>query len=117
MRFPHADRIQSPPPVLRGRVRVGVSCNDRHSTPTPALPRSTGGGGIRSRRGMTFIELMIGMAITAIVAGAIAAGTMAVSTQWNANSGTQSLQFSASQVYARVHHYVSSALYVCQVTP
>src|SRR5947209_5934506 len=48
----------SPPPVLRGRVRVGVRAADPHSsrerrprrTPTPALPRSTGGGGKRDLR-------------------------------------------------------------------
>ena|GEM_PF-2162858 len=35
----------SPPPVFRGRARVGVSWANRRSTPTPALPLSTGGGG------------------------------------------------------------------------
>ena len=35
----------SPPLVLRGRVRVGVSHADRRSTPTPTLPLSTRGGG------------------------------------------------------------------------
>ena len=35
----------SPPPVLRGRARVGVSRGARRLAPTPSLPRSTGGGG------------------------------------------------------------------------
>ena len=69
------------------------------------------------RRGLTFPELLIGMAITAIVMGAIAAGTLAVTQEWTNNDGTQLLQLQASQIYARVHHYVSSSLYICQVTP
>ena len=35
----------SPPLVLRGRARVGVSWANRRSTPTPTLPLSTRGGG------------------------------------------------------------------------
>jgi hypothetical protein len=34
----------SPPPVLRGRIRVGADFNIRR-TPTSILPRSTRGGG------------------------------------------------------------------------
>jgi Tfp pilus assembly protein PilV len=69
------------------------------------------------RAGLTFPELIIGMVITAIVLTALAAVTLAVTEQWTNNDGTETLQLQASQIATRVQHYVSSALYIVQVTP
>jgi hypothetical protein len=72
----------------------------------------------KSRRaGLTFPELVIGMVITAIVLTARAAVTLAVTEQWTDNDGTETLQLQATQIATRVRHYVSSALYIVQVTP
>jgi hypothetical protein len=48
----------SPPPVIRGRVRVGADqSNGQISTPSPALPRITGGGR-RGRLGGNTLEIL-----------------------------------------------------------
>jgi prepilin-type N-terminal cleavage/methylation domain-containing protein len=68
---------------------------------------------IRSwRRAFTFVELLIGLAITAIVMGAMAAMMTAVGTGWTDQEVGQSTQLSANQVYARVQKVLAAAKYV-----
>src|ERR1700727_907612 len=49
----------SPPLVLRGRVRVGVIAIASGQDPHPALPRSTRGGEILSRRSIIAVFLFL----------------------------------------------------------
>lgn len=63
---------------------------------------------------MTLVELLIGMALTAVVMTALAAFTMAVTQQSSRTDGDESLELQATVVYARVHHYVSGSIYILQ---
>ncbi|MGA3065312.1 MAG: prepilin-type N-terminal cleavage/methylation domain-containing protein [Tepidisphaeraceae bacterium] len=64
------------------------------------------------RGGFTFIELMIGLVITAMVLAAMAAVMTSVAEGWQAGSISQSTQMQANQIYARVQKILSGAKYV-----
>jgi prepilin-type N-terminal cleavage/methylation domain-containing protein len=63
-------------------------------------------------RGFTFIELMIGMVITAMVLAAMAAVMDSVAQGWQAGSVSQSTQMPANQIYNRVQKILSGAKFV-----
>jgi len=65
---------------------------------------------------MTMAELLIGLAITATVMMALCAAALAITTQWYKNDGTQALEIQGNQIYNRFNHYVSTSLYICQLT-
>src|SRR5580704_10727781 len=67
------------------------------------------------RRGFTLVELMLGLAITALVMAALAAFVGAVGQGWEGSDGTQDAALEARQAYVRVQNQLSSALYVGQV--
>jgi type II secretory pathway component PulJ len=66
----------------------------------------------RRVRAFTFIELMIGLVITAMVMAAMAAVMTSVAEGWQAGSVSQSTQMQANQIYTRVQKILSSAKYV-----
>jgi hypothetical protein len=78
--------------------------------------RTTAVPGARRRRGFTFVELCLGMIVTAMIMGAVAGIMTAVGEGWSQGQSTQSIQLQANQVFARVQKILSSAKYVGQVT-
>jgi type II secretory pathway component PulJ len=64
------------------------------------------------RRGMTFVELMIGLMITAMVGGAAAALMGAVSASWQATQAAQSLQITSRQSAQTVERLIKTARFV-----
>jgi len=67
---------------------------------------------LKFRRGLTMIELLIGLVITGLVMAALASITFAVAQGWTASDGTQNLQIQSQQVYTRVRYNLASALYI-----
>ena len=63
-------------------------------------------------RGFTFIELMIGLIITAMIMAAMAAVLTGVAEGWQAGNVSQSTQMQANQIYTRVQKLLSGAKYV-----
>jgi hypothetical protein len=61
--------------------------------------------------------LLIGLSISAIVLTALAAASYAVAQTWESDDGTQQLPIQATQVVARVRHYLSAAKYAGLVQP
>jgi prepilin-type N-terminal cleavage/methylation domain-containing protein len=62
--------------------------------------------------GFTFIELMIGLVITAMIMAAMAAVMTSVAEGWQAGNVSQSTQMQANQIYNRVQKILSGAKYV-----
>jgi Tfp pilus assembly protein PilW len=71
----------------------------------------------RQRRGITLIELSIGLLITAMVIGALSALWFAVGEQWRKSSSSQSATLRASQAVVRLEGTFRQAKYLCQYTP
>jgi prepilin-type N-terminal cleavage/methylation domain-containing protein len=67
------------------------------------------------RRAFTLAELLIGLAVTAIVLTALATFTMAVAQNWTSDDGTQQLATQSGQIYNRVSFNLASAKYIAQV--
>ena len=63
-------------------------------------------------RGFTFIELMIGLIITAMIMAAMAAVLTGVAEGWQAGNVSRSTQMQANQIYTRVQKILSGAKYV-----
>lgn len=61
------------------------------------------------RRGFTFVELVIGMAITALVISALSAVSYAVSITWREAAAVDSSYVTGTQVQARLSQYFRSA--------
>ena len=91
-----------PPPVLRGRVGVGVERRSAEETPTLSLPRSTRGGEeegsqnvsrivSNSRRGVLVVRTSI-----AIYAASILLGMIIVASTIARNAGTLSTNYGIS---------------------
>jgi Tfp pilus assembly protein PilW len=71
---------------------------------------------IRGRRGMTLIDLSIGMVITSLVVGALASLWFAMGQTW-ANSGTsQSVTLTGAQAVSRLESTMRQAKYIFQYT-
>jgi hypothetical protein len=65
----------------------------------------------------TFIEMLIGMAITAVVLLALAGATLSVADTWVAADGSEQLDIQCAQIFNRLEHYLSPAKYIAQVQP
>ena len=66
---------------------------------------------------MTLTELIVGLMITAMVAGALAALWGAVGTNWQAASSSENMSLRTGQVVTRLEGLFRAARYVCQWTP
>jgi hypothetical protein len=60
----------------------------------------------RGRSGLTFVELMLGLSITALVMGAVAAFVTAAGTHWRSSEPGQSVHLAQGQVTVRLQHIV-----------
>ena len=75
----------------------------------PTLSMTTGGRGIGVRKGLTFVELVIGMTITALIAAAVATFLVSVSRGWAYSSAVQTQSTVSSQVMLRLNKLVKDA--------
>jgi prepilin-type N-terminal cleavage/methylation domain-containing protein len=66
-------------------------------------------------RGFTLAELLLGLAVTAIVLTALATFTIALAQNWTSQDGTQQLQVQSDQIYQRLRFNLASAKYIAQV--
>jgi Tfp pilus assembly protein PilW len=66
---------------------------------------------------MTLVELSIGLAITALVIGALSALWFAVAETWRQSSSSQGNTLRTAQVVTRLEATFRQARYVCQWTP
>jgi hypothetical protein len=63
------------------------------------------------------MEMLIGMAITAIVLLALTAAAVSVADAWVASDGTEQLQIQCAQIFNRLEYYLSPCKYIVQVQP
>lgn len=77
--------------------------------------------GCRCRRhrrlAMTVVELTIGMAITAMVLGALSALWFAVARTWAASAPAQAAGITGNTAASRLEAHLRAAKYVCQYSP
>jgi type II secretory pathway component PulJ len=93
-------------------------CRPRVST-RPTLRRPSREGAPRSTRaarGFTFPELCLGLVILALVMGAVAAFTLAMSQSWTHAQETEQVSITARQVTARLTRVVQDAKLIGAVT-
>jgi type II secretory pathway pseudopilin PulG len=67
-----------------------------------------------ARKAFTFVELLMGLVVMALVLGAVSVILSAVAQGWSDQEFSQSEQLQANQVYMRVQHILSGAKYVGQ---
>ena len=64
---------------------------------------------LRRRRGFTFVELCLGLVITTLVMGAMAAFSMAMASAWKSAEKTQSLTLRGHHAILRIEKEVRNA--------